>query len=57
VTDNRDLYEAVSKQGAADLYFDVIEGGGHEVGDMGNAVSPKRDKFLAFIAKYKGRGL
>jgi len=57
VTDNRDLYEACLKAGSPDLFFNTIQGLGHEVGDMGNAVSLKRDKFLAFIARYKGRGL
>lgn len=57
VTDNQALYEACIRQGSTDLFFDIIPNLGHEVGDMGNAVSPKRDKFLAFIARYKGGGL
>ncbi len=57
VTDNQALYDACIKAGSTDLYIDIFPGLGHEVGDMGNAVSPKRDRFLAFIAKYKGRGI
>jgi hypothetical protein len=57
VTDNAVLYDACLKAGSTDLYFDIIPGLGHEAGDMGNAVSVKRDKFLAFIERYKGKGL
>ncbi|MDB5104817.1 MAG: nlhH 3 [Fibrobacteres bacterium] len=56
VTDNQALYDACIKAGSTDLGIDIIPGLGHEVGDMGNATSVKRDKFLAFINKYKGTG-
>ena len=57
VTDNKALYDALIKAGSTDLYFDVIAGQPHTVGDMAAAISPKRDKFFAFIEKYKGKGL
>ncbi|GEM_PF-2365965 len=57
VTDNQALYDACIKAGSTDLFYDIIPGLGHEVEDMGNAISPKRDKFLAFINKYKGKGI
>lgn len=57
VTDNRALFDAQVKAGSTDIHFDVIAGQGHTVGDMAAATSPKRDKFFAFIEKYKGKGL
>jgi dienelactone hydrolase len=57
VTDNQALFDALKKAGSTDLYFDIIAGQPHTVGDMAAAVSPKRDKFFAFIEKYKGSGL
>ncbi len=56
VTDNQNMYNELIKAGSTDLYFDIIAGQPHTVGDMAAAVSPKRDKFFSFIEKYKGKG-
>ncbi|MDB5105100.1 MAG: alpha/beta hydrolase [Fibrobacteres bacterium] len=55
VTDNKAMYDALIKAGSTDLYFDVIPNQPHTVGDMAAATSIKRDKFLAFINKYKAK--
>jgi hypothetical protein len=57
VTDNQTMYNELIKAGSTDLYFDIIPNQPHTVGDMAAADSPKRDKFFAFINKYKGKGL
>lgn len=55
VTDNQALYNALISRGSSNLFFDVIPGQGHTCSDMGNATSVKRDKFLAFINRFKAR--
>jgi predicted esterase len=57
ITDNKALYDALINAGSTDLHYDVIPNQPHTVGDMADATSPKRDKFFAFIQKYKGKGL
>lgn len=55
VTDNKAMYDALIARGSANLHMDVIPGQPHTCADMGNATSVKRDKFLAFIARYRAR--
>ncbi len=56
ITDNQTMFDALIKAGSTDLTFDIIPNQPHTVGDMADANSPKRDKFFAFINKYKGKG-
>lgn len=55
VTDNKAMYDALIARGSTSLHMDVIPGQGHTCADMGNTTSVKRDKFLAFIARYRAR--
>lgn len=55
ITDNKAMYDALLAKGSTDLHMDVIPGQGHTCSDMGDATSVKRDKFLAFIARYRAR--
>jgi hypothetical protein len=54
-TDNKAMYDALIKAGSTNLYYDVIPNLGHTVADMGAATSVRRDKFLAFIARYRAK--
>jgi hypothetical protein len=55
ITDNKALFDGLIAKGSTDLYFDIIPNQPHTVGDMGAATSVRRDKFFAFIEKYKAK--
>ena len=53
ITDNKAMFDALIAAGSAKLTMDVIPNQPHTCSDLADAVSPKREKFLAFINKYK----
>jgi poly(3-hydroxybutyrate) depolymerase len=55
ITDNKSLFDTLTQLGSTDISMETIPNQPHTTNDLGDATSPKRDNYFAFINKYKAK--